>query len=453
MRRTRTLARAALVAPALVAVAWQAGGRIEAMRSGAVVEGHRAALSGPADDAVTWSIEALDTGRSASIAVSGDGTPHVAFYQGAALAVTHAAKPAGGGAGGWTMNPIGGNGSPDTGTAIGTGPDGDPRVAFGDASGRIMYGAPVGSGWEREVVENAGARGTDVALDVDVVGQAVVAYYIAVDQDLKVMAGPDDGFRQVRRISLGDVGRNGAVVAGAEGAYHAAFQDTSNRRLMYESSGREGVNETVALVQVEGQVSIDLGPSGTPHIAYATGGEIRHARRVDGTWIVETVAAAAGASSVGTIRVDEGGREHLVFHDASAGAVRYARRGGEGEGWQIDDVEAAGTAAVRTSLALDPSGNPHVVWGPAAGGPIRYAAGRLGAATPSVTPTLAPSATPIPPFRRPTATPGAGTPTAAPATNTAPPPPPTMPPPTADPGDLTERIFLPQISKDHRLRR
>ncbi len=436
MRRNRINSVVAIVVPALASMLWQfqapsAQGRAD-----------------QAADAVTWTIEPLDTGRWASIAMAGDGTAHVAYYRGAALAVTHAAKPSGGV---WTMSPIGGNGSADTGTSIGTGPDGDPRVAFGDASGRIMFAAPVGTEWEREAVEDAGARGTDVSLDVDIVGQAIIGYYISVNQDFKVMAGPDDGFRQVRRISLGDVGRKGAVAAAAEGAYHAVYQDTSNRRLMYESSGREGVNETVAVVEIEGQASIDVSSANVPHIAYVTGTQLRHARRVDGTWIIETIAEGAGAKSVGSIRVDAEGREHVVFHDAGASAVRYARR--EGAGWQIDDVEAAGSAPVRSSLALDTNGNPHVVWGPDAGGPIRNAAGRLGAATPSATPSSAPSVTSIPPFRRPTATPGDGTPTEAPATNSPPPSATNAPRPTIDPGEIAGRIFLPLVFKQHTLPR
>lgn len=430
MRRIRMTPVIVIVVPAIAASLWQT---------------HSPTVSGrlgQAGDAVTWTIEPVDTGRSPSLAIGGDGTAHVAYYQGASLAVTHAAMPVGGA---WAMRPIGGNGSPDTGTAIGIGPDGDPRVAFGDAAGRIMFGTPIGAAWELETVENARSGGTDVSIDIDVVGQAVISYYIAVDQDLKVMAGPDDGFRQVRRISLGDVGRHSAVAAAAEGDYHVVYQDTSNRRLMYERSGREGVNETVAVVELEGQASIDVDQESRPHIAYVTGGQLRLARRIDGTWIIETIVEGAGAKTLGGIRVDSDGREHVVFHDAGASAVRYARRGGAG--WQIDDVEAAGSAPIRSSLALDTDGNPHVVWGPTAGGSIRYAAGRLGAATPSATPSSAPSDTPIPPFRRPTATPGVGTPTAAPATNTPATSPTNTPRPTMDPGDLTERIFLPYSSK------
>ncbi len=102
-------------------------------------------------------------------------------------------------------------------------------------------------------------------------------------------------------------------------------------------------------------VSIAVGASDRPHIAWQSGCDILHAVR-DGSWIQQVVADnACGIASEPDIEIDASGVLHICY--AGGGAVRLQHASNPGT-WQIETVDAGGVNGLGCSIALDASNRP-----------------------------------------------------------------------------------------------
>lgn len=81
-------------------------------------------------------------------------------------------------------------------------------------------------------------------------------------------------------------------------------------------------------------------------------------------WKAEPVDTVGEVGQGCSLAVDSEDRPHVSYHDATAGAVKYATW--RGSNWVVETISAGGIAEFETSLALDGTGRPRVAYaGPA----------------------------------------------------------------------------------------
>ncbi len=113
---------------------------------------------------------------------------------------------------------------------------------------------------------------------------------------------------------------------------------------------------------VDTDSSLVIGADGQPSIAYinATERTINYAWRTGTVWHQETVdsVASTGADSDRvSLKLDKGGRPHLVFYDSGLGTLKYATRDNDKKEWHTEIIDDGNTGQYA-SLALDENNQP-----------------------------------------------------------------------------------------------
>jgi len=101
--------------------------------------------------------------------------------------------------------------------------------------------------------------------------------------------------------------------------------------------------------------SLALDSAGYPHIGYRSAAGLKYAHDNGTGWQIELVDP--GDVMHTSLALDAAGRPHIAYYDYVGQTVRYACY--DGASWQIDTV-ATGVTVGYTSLALDNAGRPHI---------------------------------------------------------------------------------------------
>jgi hypothetical protein len=256
------------------------------------------------DWTLTTAVDAGHDGWDNRITVDADGQPHMVGVDpeefGGTDAVEYYSLDADGA---WLAEPVGSG--PQTyrwAVSIAVDSDGDPWVSYYDgATTALMLAGRDASGWSIETVDDSGNSGLYSELAIDGEGGLHISYFELDDET------------------------NGSVKhayrAGPEAEWQLSTVDTLEDVLIGFTGAR---NIT----------SIDIGPDGTPWVAYSDESVMRLAHLEDGAWLTETVTEAGDLplGQIVSLAIDLDGRPHLAFADVTDkseldGNIWYATRG------------------------------------------------------------------------------------------------------------------------------
>ena len=249
-----------------------------------------------------------------------------------------------------------------------------PHISY--AGEGLQYATHNGSTWSIDVVDEVWVwGGTAVA-----VGQAepyapAIAYYDADNDVLKFARQTEPGAWSISTVdSVGDQhwGISLALEPAPPHVAHIAYIAYGNLKYARGTGGAWSIetvdNKTDASWTLESP-SIALPPSAPSAalISYhdTNSGYVRLARRIGGSWNLETVVYSMNSTGHTSLALDSGENPHIAYNEWSNWYLKYARW--TGENWLIEVVDASG----YPSLVLDGADRPLIGYG--VGGSLRYA--------------------------------------------------------------------------------
>lgn len=291
-----------------------------------------------------------------------------------------------------------------------------PRVVYGGQG--LYYATWTGSVWDLKTVDASAGVGYYASLALDSSNIAYIAYYDAVNADLKyakgsgsswtvsvidgedIINGEEEEVGGFASIDL-DSSKNPHIVyfddthddllyirwtgsqwstpekiddTGVVGLYismyingsdvHVSYYDYTHKALKY--AVRKSGTWTVSTVDdpdgknVGTYTSIDVDYLGFPHISYynETDKELKYAMLNAGTWSIDVVDDNHGGkySSIET----DSGIPYISYFSEAQDNLRYATK--PASSWQTSNVDSNGTVGYYTSLAVDDAHEIHITY-------------------------------------------------------------------------------------------
>jgi hypothetical protein len=317
-----------------------------------------------------------------SLALDGDGYPHISYFIGYSHELVYSKKDASG----WHHHTVasaldGGDNS------LAIDGNGHAHISYWDyndyVSTKLQYTYEDASGWHTLIVDDGGGGGyvgsnNSLALDVD--GYPHISYY-DLRKDLKYAYQDASGWHVQVTDSNGQVGQYTSLALGDDGYPHISYYDYANWDLKYsyqDSSGWHSltVDDGGVLGGMPGDVgqytSLALDGSGYPHISYFSYNyqSLKYAYQDASGWHKQTVDDDAYEGSNTSVALDENGYAHISYRDYFDG-LKYAYQ--DGSGWNIHTVDSGLYLGLYTSLALDVDAYPRISYYDSSNDDLKYA--------------------------------------------------------------------------------
>ncbi len=320
-----------------------------------------------------WRIEVVDesgdVGQYASLALDGDGVPHIAYYDTDENAL---------------------------------------KIAYQTTS---LWG----TSWVRRTVDRSSAVGQFASLALDPeTDQPAIAYFDNKDHNLKLAWLSGSSWVSETVAATGDVGYNPSLAVRG-GWAHVAYGNHSDGSLDYlkynvAGPGWPPLPITVDQVGTWGHASLKLNDDDDPRLSYCDGDSLNYAWSADGTsWMTTTVdpgpnvgrfnalamgppvqisylddnfsdlkvaqrsilftwlrevVDGAGGDAVGrytSLAIGPDGQVGVSYYDATHQRLKFAEKH-SGSTWRISVVDDSSNTGWHTSLAYDAGGRPHIAY-------------------------------------------------------------------------------------------
>ncbi len=313
-----------------------------------------------------WSRITVDgsayTGAYASIALTWNDIPHIAYYEAYYQDLRHAWYDST--LGGWRHETVDQSGIVGQFSSIAVSGS-TVYIAYFDASrpGLKVATKEPGNPWTFEYADTDGAVGLYASLNVDLGLQ--VAYYDLNNRDLKVAVKENGGWTVTRVDSLGDVGRSASITVNAFTTF-VAYYDLTHGALKVATRPEPGDPWSTVTVDDDGNAgegaSVFSDRRGRPHVAYyeRSQGDFRYAGRYQGTWITNTVASAGDVGRFCSARIDADDLPNLLYYSFTDQDLHYAY--GVGDPTGVEDSLPPPGPRVTLQARPNPTRGASTLW-------------------------------------------------------------------------------------------
>ena len=189
------------------------------------------------------------------------------------------------GQGDWTFETVDATGSAGKSASISLDANNTPHISYYDAWSRYLkYASKVGGNWVIEIVDDAANVGQHSAIVVNADNNPRISYYDATNGDLKY-ATKNSGEWFIQTVDdAGDVGLYTSIALDANDNPHISYYDADNGDLKYASLQKEricfpphrGVPDNNNPPVIDGEVRDDVGWRGAYRLTYGTGTDPAH---------------------------------------------------------------------------------------------------------------------------------------------------------------------------------
>ncbi len=183
--------------------------------------------------AAAWQVETVDStddmGKHTSIALDGDGNPHISYYNNTDEDLKYAHYD-----GSWQIETVDSTDDMGKETSIALDSSGNPYISYYDNTDKNLKYAYYNGSWQIETVDSGGAddvgKATSIALDSS--GNPYISYYDNTNKDLKYAY--HNGSWQIETVdSAGDAGKETSIVLDNSGNPYIGYYDNTNKDLKY----------------------------------------------------------------------------------------------------------------------------------------------------------------------------------------------------------------------------
>jgi len=238
--------------------------------------------------------------------------------------------------------------------------DGYPHISYYDRSNDLLkYACQDTSGWHMEIVDGDVSTSS---LTVDDDGHPHISYFVGIHYDLKYAYRDDSGWHIETVDSEGHVGHSNSLALDGDGYPHISYFDDTNDDLRHAYKGIPRWH--IETVDTEGRVGFDtslaVDDDGHPHISYLDldNYDLDYAHKDASGWHIQTVDSEGPVGHDTSLAVDDDGHPHISYHDSGNGDLKYSYH--DVSGWHIQTVDSEGWVGFDTSLTLDANGYPYL---------------------------------------------------------------------------------------------
>jgi hypothetical protein len=323
----------------------------------------------------SWTNEQVDTtgntGWYSSIAIDSSNVIHITYYDQSLGDLEHASRDAAS-TGSWTLESIE-SGTSEDGIygSMAISADGTLHVGYYEKTGTsqgLRHASKSGASWAKETVEITPDIGQHSSIVTDSTGAVHIAYYDAMNKDLKYATKPSGGSWSIFTIdSSGDVGQYTSIVVNSTGAVHVSYYDVTNVDLKHawKPYGGSWQKETVHSTGFVGQyTSIAVDSSDTLHISYyhVTNSDPWHAYKTkSGSWTTEAVETSSNViGQYSSIAIDSVNGTHISYYDTPNTDLRYAYKPYGGSWTSEVAVTSSNNVGQYSSICVDSSMTVHI---------------------------------------------------------------------------------------------
>jgi hypothetical protein len=234
---------------------------------------------------------------------------------------------------------------------------GRPGVAYYDAmNADLKYAHYNGSSWDIQTIDATFTTGYYPSLKYDTGDHPYIAYFYKTGGDLRLATNLGSGWTINTIDSKGDVGRYADLVANPiSGRWSIAYENTGAGAFKFAKQGKGG-GWSSEVVDTNGAgggfISLAYDDDGLPSFSYydAKNGDLRFARYNGSLWSKTTVAAKGNVGLYTTLFYDSG-NPVIYYFNKTMNVLSDARwNGGE---WEYETVVTDGGRHNRVALNSD----------------------------------------------------------------------------------------------------
>ena len=295
-------------------------------------------------DAASWHIETVDdsgviVGEYSSLALDASGYAHISYYDAwhDLYSDNKDLKYAYQDGSGWHIETVDREGDVGLCTSLALDGNGHPHISYYDSApnGDLKYAYWNGSGWHIETVDSEGNAGLYTSLALNRNGYVHISYYYCGDPwpcdvgDLMYAYQDTVGWHVEIVDSEGDVGKYTSLALDGSGYPRISYYDNTHGDLKYAYRDASGWHTEI--VDSGGWVGLDtsliLDNDGYPHIGYNDGypaSDLKYAYQDATGWHTETVDSEGDVGRYTSLALDKNGHPHISYYDRSNGHLKYA---------------------------------------------------------------------------------------------------------------------------------